>query len=75
MLLEELGQLVSNSEQREDIDVRLEVLERSVSTAILGQLLPLIVTVLEDEKFCHLSVAKNALSTVISLTITSTRVK
>ena len=75
MLLEELGQLVSNSEQREDIDVRLEVLERSVSTAIWGQLLPLIVTVLEDEKFCHLSVAKNALSTVISLTITSTRVK
>ena len=57
MVLEVLGKLASGLEQRENIEFHLEMLDRCVCTTMLGQLLPLIVTVMDDEKFCHLPVA------------------
>ena len=69
-----LGKLSSDSEQSENVEFRLGILERCVLTSMLGQLLPVIVTVLDGDKFCHIPVAKSLLPTVTSLTVMATKV-
>ena len=72
-MLEVLSKL--SEEYKGDIKSRVEGIEHVMKASLVGQTLPLLVSVLSSDKFLGLSVAKSYLPFVTNVTVTATRVR
>lgn len=71
-MLEALQKL--KDDNHEMVQTRLDGLEKVIKSTPIGQLLLFLVTIMANQKFCNLPLAKGLLSRVTTTTITATKV-